>query len=70
VVKKNIYMGEQDRMRHLYIIGRTGTGKTELLKSMIIQDMRAGKGLCFLEPHGEGIEQLMEFGTARKEPRM
>jgi hypothetical protein len=59
--ERNIYMGEEDRMRHMYIIGRTGTGKTELLKSMIIQDMRAGKGLCFLEPHGEGIEQLMEL---------
>lgn len=59
--ERNIYMGDQDRMRHMYIIGRTGTGKTELLKSMIIQDMRAGKGLCFLEPHGEGIEELMEL---------
>jgi len=59
--ERNIYIGEQDRMRHMYIIGRTGTGKTELLKSMIIQDMRAGRGLCFMEPHGEGIEELMEL---------
>jgi len=59
--ERNIYMGEKDRMRHMYIVGRTGTGKTQLLKSMIIQDMRAGKGLCFLEPHGEGIEELMEL---------
>ncbi len=59
--ERNIYMGNEDRMRHTYVIGRTGTGKTELLKSMIIQDMRAGKGLCFLEPHGEGIDQLMEL---------
>ncbi len=59
--ERNIYMGDEDRMRHMYIIGRTGTGKTELLKSMIIQDMRAGRGLCFMEPHGEGIEQLMEL---------
>ncbi len=59
--ERNIYMSELDRMRHTYIIGKTGTGKTELLKSMIIQDMRAGKGLCFLEPHGEGIEELLEL---------
>ena len=59
--ERNIYMGETDRMKHLYIIGRTGTGKTELLKSMIIQDMRAGKGLCFMEPHGDGIEELLEL---------
>ncbi len=59
--ERNVYIGEQDRLRHMYIIGRTGTGKTELLKSMIIQDMREGKGLCFLEPHGEGIEELLEL---------
>ncbi len=59
--ERNIYISEEDRMRHMYIIGRTGTGKTELLKSMIIQDMRAGKGLCFLEPHGDGIEELLEM---------
>lgn len=59
--ERNIYMGEEDRLRHMYIIGRTGTGKTQLLKSMIIQDMRAGRGLCFMEPHGDGIEELMEL---------
>jgi len=59
--ERNIYMSEQDRMRHMYVIGKTGTGKTELLKAMILQDMRAGKGLCFMEPHGEGIEELMEL---------
>jgi hypothetical protein len=59
--ERNIYIGEEDRMRHMYIIGRTGTGKTELLKSMILQDMRAGRGLCFMEPHGEGIDELMEL---------
>ncbi len=59
--ERNIYMGDTDRLKHLYIIGRTGTGKTELLKSMIIQDMRAGNGLCFMEPHGDGIEELLEL---------
>jgi len=59
--ERNIYISEEDRMKHMYIIGRTGTGKTELLKSMILQDMRAGRGLCFMEPHGEGIEELLEL---------
>ncbi|MBI3954788.1 type IV secretion system DNA-binding domain-containing protein [Candidatus Collierbacteria bacterium] len=59
--ERNIYISEEDRMRHMYIIGRTGTGKTELLKSMILQDMREGKGLCFMEPHGDGIEELLEL---------
>lgn len=59
--ERPIFISEEDRMKHMYIIGRTGTGKTELLKTMIIQDMRAGKGLCFLEPHGDGIEELLEL---------
>lgn len=59
--ERNIYMSEQDRMKHTYIIGRTGTGKTEFLKSMILQDMREGRGLCFLEPHGDGIEELLQL---------
>lgn len=59
--ERPIYISEEDRMKHMYLIGRTGTGKTELLKSMILQDMRAGRGLCFLEPHGDGIEELLEL---------
>lgn len=59
--ERPIYISEEDRMRHMYIIGRTGTGKTELLKTMILQDMREGRGLCFLEPHGDGIEELLEL---------
>ena len=59
--ERPIYITEKDRMRHMYVLGRTGTGKTELLKSMILQDMRAGHGMCFLEPHGEGIDELLEL---------
>ncbi len=50
-VIRPVYMGESDRERHTYIIGRTGTGKTELLKSMILQDIREGKGVCLIDPH-------------------
>ena len=59
--ERNIFISEEDRMRHMYIIGKTGTGKTEFLKSMILQDMKAGRGLCFMEPHGDGIEELLEL---------
>lgn len=56
---KSVYRGitrpvcitDQDRERHMYIIGRTGTGKTQLLKSMILQDIRAGKGVALIDPH-------------------
>jgi hypothetical protein len=48
-------------MRHVYVIGKTGTGKSELLKSLILQDIRAGKGLCFMDPHGEAIEDILKL---------
>ncbi len=50
-VSRPVYIGDVDRERHMYIIGRTGVGKTELLKTMILQDIRAGKGVAILDPH-------------------
>jgi hypothetical protein len=50
-VVRNIYISDSDRRLHLYIIGKTGTGKTELLRDMILQDIRNGKGVCFIDPH-------------------
>ncbi len=50
-----------DRRRHLYIIGKTGMGKTALLKNMAIQDIRAGKGIGFIDPHGEAADDLLNF---------
>ncbi len=59
-VTKNIYIKDNDRSRHLYIVGKTGTGKTELMKDMILQDIRAGKGICLIDPH-DLAEQILEF---------
>ena len=59
--EKEIRIAEQDRARHFYIIGQTGTGKTHLLKQMIIQDIEAGKGVCYIDPHGDMAEQLLSF---------
>jgi len=53
-----IYIEEDDRRRHLYIIGKTGVGKSEFLKSMILQDIKNGKGVCFIDPH-DTIEKLL-----------
>jgi CxxC-x17-CxxC domain-containing protein len=50
-----------DRRRHVYIIGKTGMGKTELLKNMAIQDIKNGNGLGFIDPHGEASEELLKF---------
>lgn len=59
--KKEIFMAEKDRQRHMYIVGKTGTGKSEFLKDMIMQDIRAGKGLAVMDPHGELVEDIMQL---------
>jgi len=48
-----------DRLRHVYMIGKTGTGKSTLYQNMMLQDIRAGAGCCFVDPHGEAIEWLL-----------
>jgi hypothetical protein len=58
-VRKPIYISPDDRQRHVYIIGKTGTGKSELLKEMILQDIRAGRGVCFIDPH-DTVEKILE----------
>ncbi len=50
-----------DRRRHMYVIGKTGMGKTVLLKNMAIQDIQNGKGVGFVDPHGEAAEELLDF---------
>jgi CxxC-x17-CxxC domain-containing protein len=50
-----------DRRRHLYIIGKTGMGKTVLLENMAIQDIKRGYGIGFIDPHGEAAERLLNF---------
>ncbi len=56
---RKVFMGREDRMRHFYAIGQTGTGKTTLLKHMIIQDIKNGDGVCFIDPHGSDIQDLL-----------
>ncbi|MFA5432186.1 MAG: CxxC-x17-CxxC domain-containing protein [Candidatus Paceibacterota bacterium] len=50
-----------DRRRHIYVVGKTGMGKTELLKNMVIQDIRKGHGVGFVDPHGEASEEILKF---------
>lgn len=49
-----------DRRRHIYMIGKTGTGKTTLMRNMVLQDMQAGQGLAVLDPHGDFFEYILE----------
>jgi hypothetical protein len=60
-IRRQVYIGNEDRMRHIYIIGKTGTGKSELLKDMILQDIKAGKGLCFMDPHGDALQDILKL---------
>jgi len=54
-----IYMAPADRVRHTYIIGKTGSGKSTLMKEMIVRDMKAGHGVCYIDPHGTDTEDLL-----------
>lgn len=49
-----------DRRRHMYIIGKTGMGKTNLLENMAVQDIRNGHGVCYIDPHGDTAEKLIK----------
>jgi len=49
-----------DRRQHTYVIGKSGTGKTVLLKNMALQDINAGKGVCIVDPHGEFVEEVVD----------
>jgi hypothetical protein len=55
----DIFFTAEDRLRHLYTIGQTGTGKTTFLKNMIIQDIENGEGLCFIDPHGVDVVDIL-----------
>lgn len=58
-VERPIYISDDDRRRHMYIIGKTGTGKSQLLEEMIVQDINAGKGVAVVDPHGDLIDGVL-----------
>lgn len=60
-IKKRFGIKRGDRIYHMYIIGKTGMGKSTLLKNLIISDMRAGENLALLDPHGDLVEDLLDF---------
>ncbi|HYE75472.1 MAG TPA: hypothetical protein VEF04_19170, partial [Blastocatellia bacterium] len=51
----------KDRTRHMYVIGKTGMGKSTLLENMAIQDIQNGEGLGFIDPHGGTAEKLLDY---------
>ncbi len=50
-----------DRLRHMYVIGKTGMGKSTLLENMAIQDIQNGEGLAFIDPHGSTADRLLDY---------
>jgi hypothetical protein len=54
-----ILFGKKDRVRHFYVIGQTGTGKSILLQNMIVQDIKNGDGVCYIDPHGSDIVDIL-----------
>src|SRR5258708_40286135 len=51
---------QADRLSHVYVIGRTGTGKTNLLEILALQDIWSGRGVCVVDPHGDLVKRLAE----------
>lgn len=54
-----VYLQPEDRLRHLYVVGQTGTGKSVFLKNVVLQDIRAGAGVCFIDPHGTDVMDIL-----------
>jgi hypothetical protein len=54
-----IHLSREDRMRHFYVIGQTGTGKTNIMLNMITQDIKNGDGCCYIDPHGTDIQTIL-----------
>ena len=59
--KKEIRLSPDDRRRHTYIVGQTGTGKSTLMENLAVQDMLAGNGFALIDPHGDVAERLLSM---------
>ena len=60
-MRKKFGIKRDDRRRHVYIIGKSGSGKSVLLENMIIQDIKNGNGCCVMDPHGDMAEKMINF---------
>jgi len=63
---KPVYISSDDRRRHVYVVGQTGTGKSTLLKTMVQKDIERGNGVAVLDPHGELVEDLLSLIPAER----
>lgn len=58
--ERDVFISDEDRMRHMYIIGQTGTGKSWALQIQAMQDIQKGNGIAFIDPHGDAAEWLLD----------
>ena len=57
--RRPVVLALEDRRRHLYVVGKTGMGKTTLIQNLIVADMRAGRGICLIDPHGDLADSIV-----------
>ena len=63
---QSLYLTSAERMQHCYIVGQTGTGKSTLLKNLLIQDIHAGRGCGLIDMHGDLARELLDFIPQRR----
>jgi len=59
--RKQFGIKQDDRRKHIYVIGKTGMGKSNMIENMAIQDIQKGHGVAYVDPHGDGAEKLLKF---------
>ncbi len=65
-IRRKFGIKEKNRRGHIYIIGKTGTGKSTLIENMVISDIREGNGLALVDPHGDMAEDVLSFVPKRR----
>ena len=59
--RQDVNIKDEDRMRHFYVIGKSGSGKTTVMQNMAVQDIQNGKGVCVIDPHGDFADYVLGF---------
>jgi len=67
---KLVGIKQSDRLSHVYVIGKTGVGKSTLLESLALQDLSAGRGFAFIDPHGDAVERVFAAVPAEEKERV
>src|SRR5258708_4340493 len=67
IPRKRFGIKQRDRLNHVYVVGKTGTGKTTLLETLVLQDIRAGRGCALIDPHGDLAARLATQIPASRE---